>query len=105
MLANAFKGTRTRFCVVSFTSDWLYPTRESREIVHALNAVAANVSFVEMESDKGHDAFLLEEPELFATIRGFLNAARGEARPEAGAELALMLRARRPTATTASTIC
>ena len=75
VLGNAFKGTRTRFCVVSFTSDWLYPTRESREIVHALNAVAANVSFVEIESDKGHDAFLLEEPELFATIRGFLNAA------------------------------
>jgi homoserine O-acetyltransferase/O-succinyltransferase len=75
VLSNAFKGTRTRFCVVSFTSDWLYPTRESREIVHALNAVAANVSFVEVESDKGHDAFLLEEPEFFATIRGFLNAA------------------------------
>jgi homoserine O-acetyltransferase/O-succinyltransferase len=75
VLANAFKGTKTRFCVVSFTSDWLYPTRESREIVHALNAVAANVSFVEIESDKGHDAFLLEEPELFAAIRGFLNAA------------------------------
>jgi homoserine O-acetyltransferase len=75
VLANAFKGTKTRFCVVSFTSDWLYPTRESREIVHALNAVAANVSFVEIESDKGHDAFLLDEPELFATVRGFLNAA------------------------------
>ncbi len=75
VLANAFRGTRTRFCVVSFTSDWLYPTRESREIVHALNAVAANVSFVEIESDKGHDAFLLEEPELFATVRGFINAA------------------------------
>ena len=62
MLGNAFKGTKTRFCVVSFTSDWLYPTRESREIVQALNAVAANVSFVEVESDKGHDAFLLDEP-------------------------------------------
>jgi homoserine O-acetyltransferase/O-succinyltransferase len=75
VLANAFHGCKTRFCVVSFTSDWLYPTRESREIVQALNAVAANVSFVEIESDKGHDAFLLEEPELFATIRGFLSAA------------------------------
>jgi homoserine O-acetyltransferase len=75
VLANAFKDTQTRFCVVSFTSDWLYPTRESREIVQALNAVAANVSFVEVDSDKGHDAFLLEEPELFATIGGFLNAA------------------------------
>ena len=75
VLANAFRGTRTRFLVVSFTSDWLYPTRESRDIVQALNAVAANVSFVEIESDKGHDAFLLEEPVFFNTVRGFLNAA------------------------------
>ncbi|MBS0233280.1 MAG: homoserine O-acetyltransferase [Proteobacteria bacterium] len=75
VLANAFRGTKTRFCVVSFTSDWLYPTRESRTIVQALNAVAANVSFVEIESDKGHDAFLLDEPTFSATIRGFLNAA------------------------------
>jgi homoserine O-acetyltransferase len=88
VLSNAFKGTRTRFCVISFTSDWLYPTRESKEIVQALNAVAANVSFVEIDSDKGHDAFLLEEPELFATVKGFLNAAaakRGIA-PAAGAK-------------------
>ncbi|MCB1519443.1 MAG: alpha/beta fold hydrolase, partial [Hyphomicrobiaceae bacterium] len=75
VLANAFKATKTRFLVVSFTSDWLYPTRESREIVQALNAVAANVSFVEIESNKGHDAFLLDEPEFFATVRGFVNAA------------------------------
>jgi homoserine O-acetyltransferase len=74
-LANAFRGTKTQFCVVSFTSDWLYPTRDSKDIVKALNAVAANVSFVEIESDKGHDAFLLDEPEFFATVRGFLNAA------------------------------
>lgn len=74
VLANAFRGIETRFCVVSFTSDWLYPTRESKEIVSALNAVAANVSFVEVESDKGHDAFLLDEPEMFATVTGFLDA-------------------------------
>lgn len=74
VLANAFRNTKTRFCVASFTSDWLYPTRESKEIVTALNAVAANVSFVEIESDKGHDAFLLDEPELSATVRGFLDA-------------------------------
>jgi homoserine O-acetyltransferase/O-succinyltransferase len=72
VLANAFRGTRTRFCVISFTSDWLYPTSENRMIVHALNAAAANVSFVEVETDKGHDAFLLDEPEFFATLRGFL---------------------------------
>jgi homoserine O-acetyltransferase len=70
---NAFRNTPVRFCLVSFTSDWLFPTSESRAIVHALNAVAANVSFVEIESDKGHDAFLLEEPEFFATLRGFLD--------------------------------
>jgi homoserine O-acetyltransferase len=75
VLADAFRGTRTRFCVVSFTSDWLYPTRESKEIVQALNAVAANVSFVEIESDKGHDAFLVNEPEFFATVGGFIRAA------------------------------
>ncbi|RMF01723.1 MAG: homoserine O-acetyltransferase, partial [Alphaproteobacteria bacterium] len=74
-LAAAFEGTQARFCVVSFTSDWLFPTEESREIVQALNAVAANVSFVEIESDKGHDAFLLDEPELFETISGFLSSA------------------------------
>lgn len=75
VLANAFRGTKTRFCVTSFTSDWLYPTRENKEIVQALNAVAANVSFVEIESDKGHDAFLVNEPEFFATVSGFIRAA------------------------------
>ena len=85
-LANAFVGTSTQFCVVSFTSDWLYPTRDSKAIVHALNAVAANVSFVEIESDKGHDAFLLEEPEFHATVRGFLNAAAAKRGLPAGAE-------------------
>ena len=75
VLANAFKDTPTRFCVVSFTSDWLFPTSESRAIVHALNAAGARVSFAEIVTDKGHDAFLLEEPELFAIVRGFLDGA------------------------------
>jgi homoserine O-acetyltransferase len=75
VLANAFKGTPTRFCVVAFTSDWLFPTSESRAIVHALNASSARVSFAEIVTDKGHDAFLLEEPELFAIVRGFLDSA------------------------------
>jgi homoserine O-acetyltransferase len=75
VLANAFAGTKTRFCVASFTSDWLFPTAESRAIVQALNAVAANVSFVEIKSDKGHDAFLLDEPEFHATLTGFLDGA------------------------------
>jgi homoserine O-acetyltransferase len=79
VLANAFKNTKTRFCVVSFTSDWLFPTSESRAIVHALNAGGARVSFAEIVTDKGHDAFLLDEPELFAITRGFLESA-GKAR-------------------------
>ena len=75
VVANAFKGTKTRFCVISFTSDWLFPTSDSRAIVHALNAGGARVSFAEVVTDKGHDAFLLEEPELFAIVRGFLDSA------------------------------
>ena len=71
-LTKAFKDTPVRFLVMSFTSDWLYPTRDSREIVHALNAGLANVSFVEIESDKGHDAFLLDEPEFHKVFEGFL---------------------------------
>jgi len=75
VLANAFRGTKSRFCVVSFTSDWLFPTLDNRQIVHALNAVAAKVSFVEINTDKGHDAFLLDEPEMFTTLRGFIDSA------------------------------
>jgi len=71
-LAAAFRNTRTRFCIVSFTSDWLFPTAESRVLARALNRVAANVSFVEIPSDKGHDAFLLDEPDFHRTLAGFL---------------------------------
>lgn len=74
-LARAFIGAKTRFCVVSFTSDWLYPTSDARMIVHALNAASLPVSFVEIETDKGHDAFLLDEPDFIATTRGFLESA------------------------------
>ncbi len=75
VLAEAFIGTKTRFGIISFTSDWLFPTSENKRIAHALNAAAANVSFVEIETDRGHDAFLLDEPELFAAVGGFLNSA------------------------------
>jgi len=74
-LANAFVDTSIRWCVMSFSSDWLFPTSDSRRIVHALNRVAANVSFVEVQSDKGHDAFLLDEPEFHETLTGFLEGA------------------------------
>ena len=74
-LRPAFENTPVRFCVISFSSDWLFPTAESRAIVHALNGNAANVSFVEIETDKGHDAFLLDEPEFHAILTGFLDSA------------------------------
>ena len=71
-LRQAFAGTRTRFCVVSFSSDWLFPTAQSRAVVRALNEAGANVSFVEIDTDKGHDAFLLDEPDFHRTLRGFI---------------------------------
>jgi homoserine O-acetyltransferase len=78
VLANAFRGCATRFCVISFTSDWLFPTAESRELVRALTAVAANVSFCEIETDRGHDAFLLDEPEFHRVLSGFLDGAAAQ---------------------------
>lgn len=74
-LSARLRGSATRFCLVSFSSDWLYPTRESLYILHCLNAAGVNVSFVEVESDKGHDAFLLHEPQMCETLQGFLTAA------------------------------
>jgi homoserine O-acetyltransferase len=76
VLAQAFRRAQAvRFCVLSFTSDWLYPTAESRHVVRALNAAGARASFLEIESDKGHDAFLLDEPVLRQALQGFLDAA------------------------------
>ena len=72
-LAQAFAGTRARFCVISFDTDWLYPTAESRHIVHALNAAGAPVSFVELSAPYGHDSFLLDVPALDRVMKGFLD--------------------------------
>ncbi|HSM53513.1 MAG TPA: homoserine O-acetyltransferase, partial [Erythrobacter sp.] len=72
-LANAFAGSGARFCVISFDSDWLYPTAESRHIVHALNAAGAPVSFVELSAPFGHDSFLLDVPALDRVMKGFID--------------------------------
>ena len=74
LLANAFRGSQARFCLISFDTDWLYPTRESRAVVHALNAAGARASFVELSSPFGHDAFLLDVPEMNRVVDGFLRA-------------------------------
>ena len=72
-LSSAFKNTKAKFFVISFTSDWLYPTQENKDIVIALNAIGANVGFVEIDSDKGHDSFLLDVPDFLATLKNFLD--------------------------------
>ena len=72
-LANAFAGSTARFCLVSFDTDWLYPTAESRHVAHALNAAGAAVSCVELSAPYGHDSFLLDVPALDRVIAGFLN--------------------------------
>ncbi|MDC1160064.1 homoserine O-acetyltransferase [Candidatus Pelagibacter sp.] len=74
-LSKAFASTKTKFIVISFTSDWLYPTSENKEIVIALNAIGADVGFVEIESDKGHDSFLLDIPEFLDTLKNFINSS------------------------------
>lgn len=75
VLSQAFLGNKARFCVIAFSSDWLFPPAESRHIVHALNAAAVDVTFVEVETDKGHDAFLLDETEFHDAFAGFLKGA------------------------------
>jgi len=74
-LSNAFTNTKTKFLVISFTSDWLYPTSENKEIVIALNAIGADVGFVEIASDKGHDSFLLNTPNFLDTLKDYINTS------------------------------
>ncbi len=74
-LGAAFAKAQAEFCVISFSSDWLFPAEEAKRIVHALSGAAPHVSFVELTSDKGHDAFLLHEPQFFEAIRGFLTSS------------------------------
>ena len=73
-LSKAFEKSKTKFFIISFTSDWLYPTSESRDIVIALNAIGADVGFIEIESDKGHDSFLLNTPDFLDTIKNYLTS-------------------------------
>ncbi len=71
-LSKAFKESKTKFFIISFTSDWLYPTSENKDIVIALNAIGADVGFVEIKTDKGHDSFLLDVPDFLSTIKNYL---------------------------------
>jgi homoserine O-acetyltransferase/O-succinyltransferase len=73
-LSRAFQNHKTKFLVISFSSDWLYPTKNSKEIVIALNASGANVAFAEIKTERGHDSFLVDELEFLKTIKGFLDS-------------------------------
>jgi homoserine O-acetyltransferase len=70
---KAFSKARSKFLVASFTSDWLYPTYQSKAMVQAMKKNGLDVSFCEIEAEWGHDAFLLPSERLSALIRGFLD--------------------------------
>ena len=74
-LSKAFENSKTKFFIISFTSDWLYPSSENKEIVIALNSIGADVGYVEIESDKGHDSFLLNVPDFLETLANFLSTS------------------------------
>ena len=74
VLVEAFKNQKTKFLVISFSSDWLYTTKENKDIVIALNASGADVSYSEITTDKGHDSFLVDEPEFLKTLKGFIDS-------------------------------
>jgi homoserine O-acetyltransferase len=79
-MVEAFSKALCRFLVVSFTSDWLYPTYQSRDMVKAMKKNGLDVSFMEIDAQWGHDAFLLPNPRLSALIGSFLNRVHTEFR-------------------------
>ena len=89
-LGAALEGSRTRFLVLSFTSDWLYPTYQSLELVSALRGRNVDVAFCELTSHYGHDAFLLETKEQGELVRGFLHSVFEEAELQAHRQTAAM---------------
>ena len=77
-LSKAFEKTKTKFFIISFTSDWLYPTQENKDIVIALNSIGADVGFAEIETDKGHDSFLLDVPDFLNVLKNFVDKSYEE---------------------------
>jgi homoserine O-acetyltransferase len=71
-LENAFRKTKARFLIICFSSDWLFTPEQSKEMVRALIKAGKNVSFVEIKSSCGHDAFLIEYEDQTKIIKSFL---------------------------------
>ena len=74
-LSLAFENSKIKYCIISFSTDWLYPTSESKKIVIALNSIGAEVSFVNIVTNNGHDSFLVNEPKFLETLKGFLDSS------------------------------
>jgi homoserine O-acetyltransferase len=77
-VVRALAKAQAKFLVVSFSSDWLYPTYQSRDMVKAMKKNGLDVSFCEIEAEWGHDAFLIANPDLTALIKGFLARVHDE---------------------------
>jgi homoserine O-acetyltransferase/O-succinyltransferase len=73
-LVDAFREVRSRFLVMAFSSDWLHPPYQLKEIVSALRATHKHVSYYEVSSHYGHDAFLLEREKMEGVIAAFLES-------------------------------
>jgi homoserine O-acetyltransferase len=78
-LGEALEAVNTRFLIISFTSDWLYPSYQSQEIVRTLRRRNHDVAYCELQSNYGHDAFLVDIAEQSDLIRGFLDSTFREA--------------------------
>ena len=77
-LATAFRACRTRFLVLSFSSDWLYPPEQSEEVVDAIRSNGLYARYQQIQSSYGHDAFLLEADKIEDIVRWFLIAEAGK---------------------------
>jgi homoserine O-acetyltransferase len=83
-VSEALEESSARWLLLTFTSDWLFPTYQTKGLVDALRLISKQVSFAEIPSPYGHDAFLLEPEEQRRYIEPFLERALAEARSEAG---------------------
>lgn len=71
-LSDAFVNVKAKFCIISFSDDWLFPTAESKKLTRSLAISGVNVSFVDIKGTAGHDSFLVENDAFKATIKGFI---------------------------------
>ena len=75
-LTKAFKDKNLSYCFITFSSDWLFPTSETKTIIRSINQSNTKVSFAEIKTDKGHDAFLLDESNFHSTLRSFIDGQK-----------------------------